>query len=92
MYYVNPLKLEHVYIFIYIYQFPSSILLLKLDDDQPLSYLSEMRQTSIVFMNLVLDESQDAEALLQSIFELVYSLTKSMQGQYKLYLYIEYLT
>ena len=48
-------------------------------------YLSEMRQTCIVFMNLVLNENEDTESLLQKIFELVYNQTKSMQGQYAVY-------
>ncbi|KAL4238402.1 Adenylate cyclase type 10 [Mactra antiquata] len=52
----------------------------KLDDNQPLEYLSEMRQVSILFMNLVLDESANTEMLLQEIFEIVYSRTKAMHG------------
>ncbi|KAK3591572.1 hypothetical protein CHS0354_041619 [Potamilus streckersoni] len=52
----------------------------KLDDGQPLQYLSEMRQVSIVFMNLVLNEGQDVTKLLQRIFEIVYSNVTSMQG------------
>ena len=55
----------------------------QLDDDQPLEYLSEMRQVSIVFMNLVLDERTDSTNLLQKIFELVYTQTKSMHGKFE---------
>ncbi|XP_052767837.1 adenylate cyclase type 10-like [Mya arenaria] len=58
-----------------------SPVLKKLDDSQPLEYLSEMRQVSVVFMNLVLDENrEDSAQILQIIFEIVYSKTKSMHG------------
>ena len=52
----------------------------QLDDNQPLEYLSEMRQVTIVFMNMVLDEEKDSTQLLQEIFEIVYSQTKVMHG------------
>ncbi|KAL3874935.1 hypothetical protein ACJMK2_037887, partial [Sinanodonta woodiana] len=54
--------------------------LLQLDDGQPLQYLSEMRQVSIVFMNMVLVEGQDVTELLQRVFEIVYSHVTSMHG------------
>jgi len=43
-----------------------------------------MRQMSIVFINLVLDEDEDETQLLQKIFEVIHTQTKAMQG--KLYL------
>ncbi|KAK3093152.1 hypothetical protein FSP39_011947 [Pinctada imbricata] len=52
----------------------------KLDDNQPLEYLSEMRQVTVVFMNMVLDEDKDTTQLLQEIFEIVYSQSKVMHG------------
>ncbi|XP_052249078.1 adenylate cyclase type 10-like [Dreissena polymorpha] len=65
-----------------------SPVLKKLDDNQPLEYLSEMRQVSIVFMNLVLSEGIDTASTLQTIFELVYSRTKAMNGSLnKLFLF-----
>lgn len=65
------------------YTFDSA--LLQIDDNQPLEYLSEMRQVSILFMNLVLDENvqkdtEQNQQLLQKIFELVYLKTKAMHG------------
>ncbi|KAL5008851.1 hypothetical protein ScPMuIL_014432 [Solemya velum] len=52
----------------------------KIDDNQPLHYLSEMRQVTILFMNLVLAEESDISDLLQKIFIAVYSKTKPMNG------------
>jgi hypothetical protein len=57
---------------------------LQIDDFQPLEYLSEMRQVSIVFINLVLDEDEDETQLLQKIFEVIHTQTKAMHG--KLYI------
>jgi adenylate cyclase 10 len=57
-----------------------------IDDFQPLEYLSEMRQVSIVFINLVLDEDEDETRLLQKIFEVIHTQTKAMHG--KLYIVI----
>nr|XP_022331897.1 adenylate cyclase type 10-like [Crassostrea virginica] len=52
----------------------------KLDDNQPLEYLSEMRNVTVVFMNLVLEEGRDITQLLQEVFEVVYSQSKVMHG------------
>ncbi|XP_062574125.1 adenylate cyclase type 10-like isoform X2 [Saccostrea cucullata] len=52
----------------------------KLDDNQPLEYLSEMRNVTVVFMNLVLDEKHDVTKLLQEVFDVVYVQSKVMHG------------
>lgn len=52
----------------------------KLDDNQPLEYLSEMRNVTVVFMNLILKEEQDTTKLLQDVFEVVYRQSKVMHG------------
>ncbi|CAH1791954.1 unnamed protein product [Owenia fusiformis] len=54
----------------------------KLDDDQPLEYLSENRQVSIVFMNMVLAPVpyRMASKLLQSAFDIIYPEVRSMLG------------
>lgn len=65
-------------IFGFSYQF-----VFQLDDKQPLAYLSEMRQVSILFMNLVLSADQDHTQLMQTVFEIVYSRSRAMHGEYK---------
>lgn len=54
---------------------------LQLDDGQPLEYLSEMRQISVIFMNLSLEESANICSLMQSLFEKVYKHVQSLEGQ-----------
>ena len=44
----------------YLRKFISNVVKQKLDDDQPLKYLSEMRQCSIVFINLSFDQNEIA--------------------------------
>ncbi|XP_035683245.1 adenylate cyclase type 10-like [Branchiostoma floridae] len=55
----------------------------KLDDDQPLIYLSEVRQVSVVFINLVhqdnFNDEQECEAF-QEAFDIVYNSAHNMQG------------
>ncbi|XP_078675268.1 adenylate cyclase type 10-like isoform X2 [Branchiostoma floridae x Branchiostoma belcheri] len=55
----------------------------KLDDDQPLIYLSEVRQVSVVFINLVhqdnFNDEQECEAF-QEAFDIVYNNVHKMQG------------
>ncbi|OWF53352.1 adenylate cyclase type 10-like isoform X2 [Mizuhopecten yessoensis] len=57
-----------------------SPVLKKLDDNQPLEYLSEMRKVSIVFMNLILNKDFDATSLLQRVFDTVYLQSSIMHG------------
>ncbi|XP_060063755.1 adenylate cyclase type 10-like [Ylistrum balloti] len=57
-----------------------SPVLRKIDDNQPLEYLSEMRKVSIAFMNLVLNEDFDATILLQQVFDTVYLQSSIMHG------------
>ncbi|XP_074661549.1 adenylate cyclase type 10-like [Tubulanus polymorphus] len=54
----------------------------KLRADQPLEYLSEMRQVSIVFMNLVLEpmKKEDQSRILQETFQLIYSQVNPLNG------------
>ncbi|CAC5390739.1 unnamed protein product [Mytilus coruscus] len=52
----------------------------KIDDFQPLEYLSEMRQVSIVFINLVLNKDENEGELLQKIFGAVYIQIKALHG------------
>lgn len=57
-----------------------SPVLKKIDDNQPLEYLSEMRKVSIVFMNLVLNKDFDTTNLLQRVFDTVYLQSSIMHG------------
>ncbi|XP_071081249.1 adenylate cyclase type 10-like [Haliotis cracherodii] len=57
-----------------------SPVLKKIDDNQPLEFLSEMRQVSIVFMNLVLDDNVNSTEQLQKIFDVVFSHIKVVHG------------
>ena len=55
----------------------------QLEDRQPLEYLSEMRQVTIVFINLLLVESLSKIELcgiLQKAFDAIYTQVKRMQG------------
>ena len=59
----------------------------KLDDEQPLKYLSEMRQCSVVFINLtfVLKESdrsfqEDQRNSIQKAFMIIYFVCKELHG------------
>ncbi|XP_067681875.1 adenylate cyclase type 10-like [Haliotis asinina] len=57
-----------------------SPVLKKIDDNQPLEFLSEMRQVSIVFMNMVLDDDGNTSEHLQNIFDIVFSHIKGVHG------------
>lgn len=54
----------------------------KLDEDQPLDYLSEMRQVTILFINLVIDKSTKVEyaCTLQSCFDVIFDNCRRSQG------------
>ncbi|XP_071790978.1 adenylate cyclase type 10-like isoform X1 [Asterias amurensis] len=54
----------------------------KIDDDLPLEYLSEMRQVSIVFINLVVSSSdhESEKRNLHTAFNVVYDDMKEFQG------------
>merc|ERR1719394_775781 len=54
----------------------------KMDEGQPIEYLSEMRQVTIVFMNLVTEEMPKnlQSRLLQDSFNIVFSCVVKMQG------------
>ncbi|CAK8694937.1 unnamed protein product [Clavelina lepadiformis] len=59
----------------------------KLDDHQPLKFLSEMRQCSILFVNLTFDLNERDKRFhekqsinMQRAFTIVYNNTKDMQG------------
>ena len=55
----------------------------QLEDRQPLEYLSEMRQVTIVFINLVLVEACSKISIgstLQHAFDAIYNNIKPVQG------------
>ena len=56
-----------------------------MDHDQPLEYLSEMRQVSILFINIVMEkEIKDSKwkqcKLLQAAFSVVHPTAKGLHG------------
>ncbi len=55
----------------------------QVDDRQPLEYLSEMRQVSILFINLVTEDTTRVEGcvLLQQCFDLIFAQLKKMGGK-----------
>ena len=54
---------------------------LQLDHGQDLEWLSEMRQVSVMFINMKLpDGVEDAARALQKAFEVIYDATIKMQG------------
>ena len=57
---------------------------LQLDDKQPLEYLSEMRQVSMLFINLMTDETTKIEGclLLQQCFEVIFTQLKKLGGKF----------
>lgn len=58
-------------------------ILFQLDDGQPLEYLSEMRQVTILFINLVLEDCTKYEATvtLQKTFNVIFAEIKSAEGE-----------
>lgn len=54
----------------------------KLDEGQPLDYLSEMRQVTILFINLIIDRSTKVEyaCTMQACFDLIFDNCKKSQG------------
>ena len=54
----------------------------KIEEHQPLEYLSEMRQVSILFINLLLEKSTKIELAwtLQECFDVIYANGKRLQG------------
>ncbi|XP_064599587.1 adenylate cyclase type 10-like [Liolophura sinensis] len=58
---------------------PSPVLR-KLDDDQPLEYLSEMRSISVVFVNLTLCDYSNITELMQTLFQTICQHVHTMQG------------
>ena len=56
---------------------------IQIEDHQPLEYLSEMRQVTIVFINLVIQECTNMELalVLQHAFDIIYTSCKRTQGQ-----------
>jgi len=54
----------------------------KMEDNQPLKYLSEMRQVTIVFINLIMERvtSRQQAYILQSCFEVIYLNCRRLQG------------
>ena len=55
----------------------------QLDDHQSIEYLSEMRQVTIVFINLVTENvaKHYQLTLLQEVFAAIYASVKKMQGE-----------
>ncbi|XP_033119981.1 adenylate cyclase type 10-like [Anneissia japonica] len=55
----------------------------KIEDGQPLEYLSEMRQVSVVFINIIFVPTKDAEDTnnnLQHAFNIIYSNCRQFRG------------
>ena len=52
----------------------------QLDEDQPLEYLSEHRDVTILFINLVLESAHDHGACLQRIQEVIGAAVLQFQG------------
>ena len=70
----NPVTCRSIYV---------PYLILQLKDRQPLEYLSEMRQVSMLFINLMTDETTKMEGclLLQQCFEVIFKHLKKMGGK-----------
>ena len=57
-----------------------------MDDNQPLEFLSEMRQVTIVFINIVSDDQitnskWEQCKMLQSAFDVIYPITNALHGK-----------
>ena len=71
-----------LFVILYIFQLSSSFALLQIDDDLPLEYLSEMRQVSVVFINLIFASGADIDESdsLQEAFNIIYDSMLAFEG------------
>lgn len=71
----------------FIRKYVAAVVQKKLDDDQPLNFLSEMRQCSIIFINLDFDLNEKDRSFyekqsstMQTVFTIIYKYTIEKQG------------
>ena len=71
----------------FIRKYVAAVVQKKLDDDQPLKFLSEMRQCSIIFINLDFDLNENDRSFhekqsstMQTVFSIIYKNTIEKQG------------
>ncbi len=57
------------------------LLFFQLDENQPLEYLSEHRDVTILFINLVLESAHDHAACLQKVTEVIGAAVLQFQGK-----------